>query len=111
MLQITFRKADASLTSFSEQEGHLLGNFVFFFFGLVIARWWRNMTPAVIVYAILSLTLVRMLPVAISMIGTRLSVVTASTFVLQIIGPLGAKFAISRAGEIGRASAEDDAWG
>ena len=39
------------------------------------------------------------------------SVVTASTFVLQIIGPLGAKFAISRAGEIGRASAEDDAWG
>jgi Kef-type K+ transport system membrane component KefB len=36
------------------------------------------------------------------------SVVTASTFVLQLIGPLGAKFAISRAGEVGQASWEDD---
>lgn len=38
------------------------------------------------------------------------SVVTASTFVLQLIGPLGAKLAISRAGEIGRASLERNGW-
>jgi Kef-type K+ transport system membrane component KefB len=39
------------------------------------------------------------------------SVVTASTFVLQLAGPLGAKWAISRAGEIGRGTAEHEPWG
>ncbi len=39
-----------------------------------------------------------------------LSVITATTFVVQIIGPIGVKFAISRAGEIGRARLEHDPW-
>jgi Kef-type K+ transport system membrane component KefB len=36
-----------------------------------------------------------------------LSVITATTFVVQIIGPIGVKFAIQRAGEIGMTTAEN----
>jgi Kef-type K+ transport system membrane component KefB len=39
-----------------------------------------------------------------------INVITATTFVVQIIGPICVKFAISRAGEIGQASLERDAW-
>jgi len=39
-----------------------------------------------------------------------INVITATTFVVQIIGPICVKFAIGRAGEIGRASLEHDAW-
>ncbi len=39
-----------------------------------------------------------------------INVITATTFVVQIIGPICVKLAISRAGEIGRAKLEDDAW-
>jgi Kef-type K+ transport system membrane component KefB len=39
-----------------------------------------------------------------------LNVITATTFVVQIFGPIGVKFAISRAGEIGRAKLEHDPW-
>ncbi len=39
-----------------------------------------------------------------------INVITATTFVVQIVGPMCVKLAISRAGEIGRASLEQDAW-
>jgi hypothetical protein len=39
-----------------------------------------------------------------------INVITATTFVVQIIGPICVKFAIGRAGEIGQATAEDDVW-
>ena len=39
-----------------------------------------------------------------------INVITATTFVVQIVGPICVKFAISRAGEIGRATLEHDAW-
>ncbi|MFQ6014170.1 MAG: cation:proton antiporter, partial [Anaerolineae bacterium] len=39
-----------------------------------------------------------------------INVITATTFVVQIVGPICVKFAIGRAGEIGRASLEHDAW-
>lgn len=39
-----------------------------------------------------------------------INVITATTFVVQIVGPICVKFAISRAGEIGRAALEHDAW-
>jgi Kef-type K+ transport system membrane component KefB len=39
-----------------------------------------------------------------------LNVITASTFVVQIIGPIFVKFAINRAGEIGQAKVEADPW-
>jgi Kef-type K+ transport system membrane component KefB len=39
-----------------------------------------------------------------------LNVITATTFVVQIIGPIFVKFAINRAGEIGQAKIEADPW-
>ncbi|MEJ2555023.1 MAG: cation:proton antiporter [Anaerolineae bacterium] len=39
-----------------------------------------------------------------------INVITATTFVVQIIGPICVKLAISRAGEIGRATLEHDRW-
>jgi Kef-type K+ transport system membrane component KefB len=42
--------------------------------------------------------------------NTIISVITATTFIVQIVGPICVKLAISRAGEIGRASLEHDPW-
>jgi Kef-type K+ transport system membrane component KefB len=42
--------------------------------------------------------------------NTIISVITATTFVVQIVGPICVKLAISRAGEIGRAKLEHDPW-
>jgi Kef-type K+ transport system membrane component KefB len=39
-----------------------------------------------------------------------INVITATTFVVQIAGPICVKWAIRRAGEIGRATLEHDAW-
>lgn len=39
-----------------------------------------------------------------------INVITATTFVVQIIGPICVKIAISRAGEIGRARRPEDVW-
>jgi Kef-type K+ transport system membrane component KefB len=39
-----------------------------------------------------------------------INVITATTFIVQIIGPIFVKFAISRAGEIGKAKLGDEVW-
>jgi Kef-type K+ transport system membrane component KefB len=39
-----------------------------------------------------------------------INVITATTFVVQIAGPICVKLAITRAGEVGRATLEHDAW-
>jgi hypothetical protein len=39
-----------------------------------------------------------------------INVITATTFVVQIIGPVCVKMAIRRAGEIGQATLDYDAW-
>jgi hypothetical protein len=39
-----------------------------------------------------------------------INVITATTFVVQIVGPICVKLAIRRAGEIGQATLEHDAW-
>jgi hypothetical protein len=39
-----------------------------------------------------------------------ISVITATTFVVQIIGPIFVKLAITRAGEIGMAKTEEGTW-
>jgi Kef-type K+ transport system membrane component KefB len=39
-----------------------------------------------------------------------INVVTATTFVVQIVGPVFVKFAITRAGEVGMAKKKDDVW-
>jgi hypothetical protein len=39
-----------------------------------------------------------------------INVIAATTFVVQIIGPICVKIAIRRAGEIGQATVQQDAW-
>lgn len=39
-----------------------------------------------------------------------INVITATTFIVQIVGPICVKLAIRRAGEVGQAVVEDDAW-
>ena len=86
-LQAGFRGAAEGIVEFSENEGRLLDMFVFFLFGTVVGPALGEFHLAPVLYAILSLTLVRLLPVAISMIGTRLSV--ASMLFMGWFGPRG----------------------
>jgi sodium/hydrogen antiporter len=60
---------------------------VFFLFGMAAVRDWPQFSAASWIYALLSLTLVRMLPVAIALIGTRLS--AASVVFMGWFGPRG----------------------
>jgi Kef-type K+ transport system membrane component KefB len=39
-----------------------------------------------------------------------INVITATTFVVQVVGPICVKLAITRAGEVGQATLEHDAW-
>jgi NhaP-type Na+/H+ or K+/H+ antiporter len=57
---------------FAEAEGQLLILAVFFIFGIFMATLLPGMTWQYVVYAVISLTLVRMIPVKISLAGSHL---------------------------------------
>ena len=86
-VQIGFKEAGRHSVEFAEEWGQLLNLGVFFFFGMIAVRDWRQFGTASWAYALLSLTLVRMLPVAIALIGTRLS--PASVIFMGWFGPRG----------------------
>jgi NhaP-type Na+/H+ or K+/H+ antiporter len=86
-LQVGFRDASEGIVEFSENEGRLLHMFAFFLFGASAGSALAEIHLAPLLYAILSLTLVRMLPVAISMMGTHLS--AASVLFMGWFGPRG----------------------
>ncbi len=85
--QIGFRQVGRHSVEFAEDWGQLLNLFVFFLFGLLVARSWTAFTPAMFVYALASLTLVRMLPVALALQGTGLS--RSSVLFVGWFGPRG----------------------
>ena len=60
------------MLDFAEEEGQLLNLAVFFIFGVFAADALGDTTGRIVVYALLSLTVVRMVPVAIAMIGLGL---------------------------------------
>ena len=72
---------------FTEAEGQLLNLSVFFVFGVLAFGVIQPLSLRVVLYAVLSLTLIRMLPVAVSLIGTRLSGV--SMLFIGWFGPRG----------------------
>ena len=87
-VQVGFHEAGKHSIEFTEEWGQLLAFVVFFLFGMLVAArvapsspWRRSL------YAILSLTVVRMLPVAIALIGTRLS--RATVLFMGWFGPRG----------------------
>jgi sodium/hydrogen antiporter len=86
-VQIGFKEAGKHSVEFAEEWGQLLNLSVFFLFGLVVVRNWSQVSAADWLYAVLSLTVVRMLPVAIALIGTRLS--AATVVFMGWFGPRG----------------------
>ena len=71
-VQVRFKHAGKHSVEFTEDWGQILNLSVFFMFGLLIARDHQLLTVASFLYALLSLTIVRMLPVAISLAGSGL---------------------------------------
>jgi sodium/hydrogen antiporter len=71
-LGYVIKDAGKILIDFSETEGQLLNLGVFFLLGIVVLPLLYNITWQILLYSILSLTIIRMLPVAISLIGTKL---------------------------------------
>ena len=86
-VQIGFKEAGKHSVQFAEEWGQLFNFAVFFLFGLVAVRNLPQFSPTTALYALLSLTLVRMLPVAFALIGTRLS--PASVLFIGWFGPRG----------------------
>ena len=87
-IQFGFGEASRHSVEFTEDWGQLFNYFVFFLFGADRRR--RRCAVhavAVLVYAVLSLTLVRMLPVALALLGTRLC--RATVLFMGWFGPRG----------------------
>lgn len=82
-----FEDAHFHANEFSEAWGQLLNYFVFFIFGMIVAPLIPHFGSLTLIFAGLSLTLLRMLPVAVSLIGTRL--ISASVLFLGWFGPRG----------------------
>ncbi len=62
-----------AVLTFTEAGGEILNLAVFFIFGLLALTLLSGFTGFVLLYAVLSLTLIRMIPVAVSLIGMRLN--------------------------------------
>jgi NhaP-type Na+/H+ or K+/H+ antiporter len=86
-VQVGFPKAGEHSIELTEQWGQLLNLSVFFLFGIFVARSWQGFSGAILAYAALSLTVVRMLPVAVALVGTRLS--RATVLFMGWFGPRG----------------------
>jgi len=84
----TLKHVNEEIYEFAESEGQLLNLIIFFLFGVaLLPRVWGYVSWDIIAYAILSLTLVRMVPVFISLIGKHLRWET--TIFLGWFGPRG----------------------
>jgi sodium/hydrogen antiporter len=86
-VQVGFKEAGKHAGEFTEGWGQLLNLSVFFLFGLLVAKAWPQFNQTHLFYAVLSLTVVRMLPVAIALWGTRLS--RATVLFMGWFGPRG----------------------
>ena len=81
------REVLEGVEDFGETEGQLLTLLVFLLFGAVLLPDLERLGWRHVIYAVLSLTLVRMLPVAISLTGTRLA--PATVLFIGWFGPRG----------------------
>lgn len=71
-VQIGFRDAVKESIAFAEEWGQLFNLSVFFLFGIIVVHNASDFTMQHVAYAILSLTLIRIVPVAVALIGTRM---------------------------------------
>jgi NhaP-type Na+/H+ or K+/H+ antiporter len=86
-VQVGFKEAGRHSVEFAEESGQLLNLSVFFLFGLLVAKAWWQLEPRHFVYALLSLTVVRVAPVALALLGTGLS--RATVLFMGWFGPRG----------------------
>ena len=86
-VQVGFREAGQHCVEFTEEWGQFLNLSVFFVFGILAARAWGGMAAPLFVYAALSLTVIRMLPVSIALLRTGLS--PATHLFMGWFGPRG----------------------
>jgi NhaP-type Na+/H+ or K+/H+ antiporter len=86
-VQVCFKDAGRHSVEFAEEWGRILNLSVFFLFGLIVSRDHGMFGAAPFVYALLSLTLVRMLPVAVSLAGSGLD--KATIVFMGWFGPRG----------------------
>ena len=83
----TVERVGEQLMRFTEVEGQLLNLSVFFIFGVFVVGLIQPLSWEVALYGLLSLTLIRMLPVAASLVGSRLGGV--SVLFMGWFGPRG----------------------
>jgi NhaP-type Na+/H+ or K+/H+ antiporter len=83
----TVESVGEQLIHFTEAEGQLLNLSVFFIFGVLVIGLFQSLSWEVAVYALLSLTVIRMLPVALSLLGMHLRGV--SVLFMGWFGPRG----------------------
>ena len=86
-VQVGFKDAGKHSVEFAEEWGQLFNLSVFFLFGVLVVRDWPQFSRASWLYAVLSLTVIRMLPVAIALMGARLD--SASVAFVGWFGPRG----------------------
>ena len=90
-VQLGFKEAGKHSMEFTEAWGQVLNLSIFFLFGLMVARslpqFDGTLVLYLVLYAVLSLTVVRMLPVAVSLMGTGLS--RATVLFMGWFGPRG----------------------
>jgi len=85
--QAGFREIGKHSIEFTEDWGQIFNFLVFFLFGLLVALDWAEFSFDVVLYAVLSLTLIRMLPVALALRGTGLS--RSTVLFMGWFGPRG----------------------
>ncbi len=86
-VQVGFGEAGTHSVEFTEEWGQILNLSVFFLFGMLAARALPEFRLSHGIYALLSLTVVRMVPVAVALIGTRLC--RATVLFMGWFGPRG----------------------
>jgi sodium/hydrogen antiporter len=86
-VQVGFKDVKALSVEFTEGWGQLFDYFVFFLFGLLVALDFTRFNFVHVLYAILSLTVIRMIPVAVAVIGTHVS--AATVLFMGWFGPRG----------------------
>lgn len=86
-VQRGYHDAGKHSVEFAEEWGQLLNLSVFFLFGLLMAQVAPELRPSHFLYAALSLTVVRMVPVVLALLGTGLSRI--SVLFLGWFGPRG----------------------
>jgi NhaP-type Na+/H+ or K+/H+ antiporter len=85
--QVGYSEVGKHSVEFTEEWGQLFNLFVFFLFGLLVTRFWAQFSLPILAYGVLSLTLIRMVPVAIALMGTGLS--RATVLFMGWFGPRG----------------------